>query len=364
MSGRSVCKTKIIRIIIYLPKKEEEFLYSVKLDTKNTLGKELKDFLRLKNCSINIPLNIYLITEFNEIVELDKNKSFSDIQIKTNDKIIITDKKLKVNEIDVNIETSSNAKRKMVTSSDNIFGFIPIIYTNKSKILIKNKDKFNIKNRCGCTKKKILIISIVSSLIVFLTVFLCFKLIPPSIPSSPSLPIYRHEDNLIVNISYLKDILFLYENNRIYKMISNQKGKEENTETEQLLNADIFFIIRNKITKFNITTKNYYSGYLGILSMEFKNKTDQIHVIYDKRIDKIFNIKKNIGKKEPNLTYIGENGNLCLAKIEFSENGEITNISYPSQNITFAYMQYIKDYAKLIIQKFQLIYIQIILTNL
>ena len=112
MSGRSVCKTKIIRIIIYLPKKEEEFLYSVKLDTKNTLGKELKDFLRLKNCSINIPLNIYLITEFNEIVELDKNKSFSDIQIKTNDKIIITDKKLKVNEIDVNIETSSNAKKK------------------------------------------------------------------------------------------------------------------------------------------------------------------------------------------------------------------------------------------------------------
>ena len=351
MSGRSVCKTKIIRIIIYLPKKEEEFLYSVKLDTKNTLGKELKDFLRLKNCSINIPLNIYLITEFNEIVELDKNKSFSDIQIKTNDKIIITDKKLKVNEIDVNIETSSNAKRKMVTSSDNIFGFIPIIYTNKSKILIKNKDKFNIKNRCGCTKKKILIISIFSSLIVFLTVFLCLKLIPPSIPSSPSLPIYRHEDNLIVNISYLKDILFLYENNRIYKMISYQKGKEKNTETEQLLNADIFFIIRNKITKFNITTKNYYSGYLGILSMEFKNKTDQIHVIYDKRIDKIFNIKKNIGKKEPNLTYIGENGNLCLAKIEFSENGEITNISFPSQNITFAYMQYIKDYAKLIIPK-------------
>jgi hypothetical protein len=102
-------------------------------------------------------------------------------------------------------------------------------------------------------------------------------LIPPSIPSSPSLPIYRHEDNLIVNISYLKDILFLYENNRIYKMISYQKGKEKNTETEQLLNADIFFIIRNKITKFNITTKNYYSGYLGILSMEFKNKTDQIN---------------------------------------------------------------------------------------
>jgi hypothetical protein len=142
-------------------------------------------------------------------------------------------------------------------------------------------------------------------------------LIPPSIPLSPSPPIYRHEDNLIVNITYLKDILFLYENNRIYKMISNQKGKEENAETEQILNADIFFIIRNKITKFNITTKNYYSGYLGILSMEFKNKTDQIHVIYDKRIDKIFNIKKNIGKKEPNLTYIGENGNLCLAKIEF-----------------------------------------------
>ena len=134
-------------------------------------------------------------------------------------------------------------------------------------------------------------------------------------------------------------------------MISNQKGKEENAETEQILNADIFFIIRNKITKFNITTKNYYSGYLGILSMEFKNKTDQINVIYDKRIDKIFNIKKNIGKKEPNLTYIGENGNLCLAKIEFSENGEITNISFPSQNITFAYMQYIKDYAKLIIPK-------------
>ena len=351
MSGKSVSKTKIIRIIIYLPKKEEEILYSVKLDSKNTLGKELKDFLRLKNCSINIPLNIYLITELNEIEELDNNKRFSDIEMKTGDKIIITDKKLKVNEDDVNNETNSNTKRNMVTSPDNIFGLLPIIYTNKSKILIKNKDKFNFKNRCGCTKKKLLIISIVSSLIVFLTIFLCLKLIPPSIPSSPSPPIYRHEDNLIVNITYLKDILFLYENNRIYKMISNQKGKEENAETEQILNADIFFIIRNKITKFNITTKNYYSGYLGILSMEFKNKTDQIHVIYDKRIDKIFNIKKNIGKKEPNLTYIGENGNLCLAKIEFSENGEITNISFPSQNITFAYMQYIKDYAKLIIPK-------------
>ena len=72
----------------------------------------------------------------------------------------------------------------------------------------------------------------------------------------------------------------------------------------------------------NNKTKSWYKGFLGISNMAIKNETNDIQIIYDKNLNKIFNIMNNKKIKEPNLTYIGDNGNLCFAKINFFENGE------------------------------------------
>ena len=80
--------------------------------------------------------------------------------------------------------------------------------------------------------------------------------------------------------------------------------------------------------------------------MTFRNETGDMLMIYDKKLNNML----DENNKNANLSYIGENGNLCFVKISFYKNGEIKNISYPD-NFSLSFMEYIKEYSQLIIPK-------------
>lgn len=332
MSERKLKENTIINLTVNLGNKNANFLFTWKFNEEKALDKVLKDFLRLKNFPINIPYKIYLISILNKTEELDKYTIISKIEINPGDELLISDK------IYSNIAEASD----------------DIIYNVKS---FKEHKKRNIKNVHKSKFKiflKPLIISITCLILIGgIGILLKFYILKKNKKDNNNY-ITRRENNLVIKINYIIDVLYLYESNKIYKMKNEQKIKEKNSESEQQLMADIYFLIKNKKIVFNDTsndTKIIYTGFLGISNMNIKNETDNIQIIYDKEINKIFNIKSNKKIKEPNLTYIGEKGNLCFAKFNFFENGDIINISYPYKNISISYMQYIEDYSKLIIPK-------------
>ena len=57
------------------------------------------------------------------------------------------------------------------------------------------------------------------------------------------------------------------------------------------------------------------------------NETDDMLTIYDKQLNKYLNYNQT-NLTVPDLKYIGEEGNLCVVKIEVYLNVEIKNIIY------------------------------------
>ena len=344
MLRRTINENAIINVIIELKGIKYEYLFNLKLDKEKSLEKEFRDFIRLKNHYINSIYYIYLSRNQNIIKELDKKEQISKSGIKTQDTVIITDKKIKLN---------SQEKAITLSGFDNSTRSNEFIYLDKSLY----RKKRNIKNiPITKIKKKywliLILISICLMLIIgWLLYYFIFSKKKKKI--SENSPLFEKED-LIIKINYLSDILYKYENNKILKMIGGQKNKESNNTTkEQLFYADIFFIIRKHfLENNNITniTKNLFSGYLGIFNMTIQNETNNIQLIYDKKINKILNLYKNKNYKTQNLIE-DEKENSCFVKIDFYENGEILNISYPLNKFSMSYMQYIRDYVKLIIPK-------------
>ena len=346
MIGRKLNENVIVNVIIDLKGTKYEYLFNLKLDKKNSIGKEFKDFVRLKNHKIPSIYYLYLSRNQNIIKELDKNEQLSKSDIKTGDKVIISDKIIKINSKEKTIKLSKFDNLE----TNNEFVYSPKLY-NKKKRNIKNKQikKF--------TKKFWIILALISIFILLTIGALLYHFVfskkktPPENP-----PVLLEKEDLIVNINYPIDILFKYENNKLIKMKSEKKTKNDTSSKEQLLNADVFFIIRkHSVENDNLTniTRNLFSGYLGIFNMIIKNETNDIQIMHDKQVDQIINLlSKNKNEKKPNLSYIEEEkNNLCFVKIEFYENGEIINITYPSNFFSLSNMQYIKDYAKLIIPK-------------
>ena len=58
----------------------------------------------------------------------------------------------------------------------------------------------------------------------------------------------------------------------------------------------------------------WFFWYFKFLNMTFRKETGHMIMIYDKKLNNILN-ENNI--QNPNLSYIGENGNLCFVKIDF-----------------------------------------------
>ena len=235
--------------------------------------------------------------------------------------------------IDLIDEIDNNSNREFIYTIDKIL--------NHNNNEIKEYKK----------KKKFVIISIIICSILIIIGGIIYYLISKKEKKEAD---ELENDDLIININYKTDILYKYENNKVFKMKGENKFRENNSTKEMMHLADIFFIIRKHFRERNYITnkaKNRYSGFLGILNLKIQNESNNIQVIYDKQLDKIFNINNNEYKNDPNLTYFEEKGNLCFAKIDFYENGEIISISYPINNFNLSYMEYIKEYAELIIPK-------------
>ena len=72
MLGRNIINNVIIEIIVELNGKKSEYLFTLKSNKETTIGKELKDFLRLKNYKVNSTYHIYLFREQKIIKELEQ----------------------------------------------------------------------------------------------------------------------------------------------------------------------------------------------------------------------------------------------------------------------------------------------------
>ena len=289
-------------------------------------------------------MTLFIIYIYQKIIkELDKEEQLSKSGIKTKDTVIIIDKKLEVN---------SEEKEIKLSGFDDSERNNAYIYSEKSHHLkrrnIKNKPKAKLK------KKYLLIFILIPiCLMIIIGWLLYYFIFYKKKKIYENSPLFE-KDDLIVKINYLTDILYKYENNKILKMKGGQKNKEGNTTKEQMLFADIFFIIRRHILENNNMTnitKKWFSGYLGIFNMTLQNETNNIQLIYDKKLNKILNLDRNNFKNQNQRILKEDEIELCFVKIDFYENGEILNISYPLNNFSMSYMQYIRDYAKLIIPK-------------
>ena len=75
--------------------------------------------------------------------------------------------------------------------------------------------------------------------------------------------------------------------------------------------------------------KELFTGYIGLLNHTIINETDNMITVYDKKLNEYLNNK--IDKKSQHLKYVGNNGTLYFAKIEFYLNGEIKKFYLPKK---------------------------------
>ena len=144
---------------------------------------------------------------------------------------------------------------------------------------------------------------------------------------------------------------------------SNKKETEMKLEGEKIskkdssqglwMTSDFIFIVRDeKVEKdeLKLIEKNVYTGYIAFLNLTSHNKTNDMMIIYDKTLNKILsnNSLRNLDKAD--LKYIGEDDNICFAKIEFYLNGDIKNY-YPFKGMSKTEFSFIEEISKLIIPK-------------
>jgi len=232
MIRRTINENVIINVIIELKGIKSEYPFLLKFDKEKSLGREFKDFTRLKNLRIDSIYYIYLSRNQKIIKELDKEELLSKSGIKTKDTVIITDKKLEVNSIEKKIQLSGFDD----SERNNAY-----IYPEKSYYIkrrnIKNKPKEKLN------KKYLLILILIPiCLMIIIGWLLYYFIFYKKKKISENSPPFEKED-LIVKINYLTDILYKYENNKILKMKGGQKNKEGNITKEQMLFADIYFLL-------------------------------------------------------------------------------------------------------------------------
>ena len=353
MKEKQISSNIIVKLIYKIDNENKEYLFIIKKENDLSVDNAIKDFFKLNNITIIPPYYLYL--KRNNIIkkELDKNEIITKINLKTNDEIIISSNKLIINLYEETIDSDNYINEKNYVQPT-----YETIYKKKdfNKRSIKNKTKINLTNNNNNKKtinKKLLLLFIAFGIFLLLVaaslvyVFLFYKKNKKDNKEEKAIV---EKENLAIDIKYKLDVLYKYENNKMTKMSGGEGTNRYTKEIMQL--ADIFFIIEKEFDddiKEQNLTKKWYRGFIGILNLTIRNKTDDILVIYDKKLNNILNENKNYQK--PNLSYIGEEGNLCFAIIDFYKNGEIKDISYPKNNFSLSFMEYIKEYSQLIIPK-------------
>ena len=173
---------------------------------------------------------------------------------------------------------------------------------------------------------------------------------------------YQKEE-LVANISYNSDIIYWYESNKKIRMIVEGFNISESDSIKSLEQyMDFIFIIRNKYFEIenNITQKNWFTGYLGILNITINNGTNNMTILYDKKLNDIIKKEKNKNKlrnlnnednsNNLNNDFIVDNDTHTFIKIDFYENGEIKNIHLPNK-FKISNMVFFNNIIKLMIPK-------------
>ena len=108
----------------------------------------------------------------------------------------------------------------------------------------------------------------------------------------------------------------------------NETNEDSNQSIDQYI--DFVFILRNKHFEIenNITQKNWFSGYIGILNITINNGTDDMMIFYDNNLNKYIN-KESYNKYKTNLIsdntslnndYTEENDTSCFIRVSFLSN--------------------------------------------
>ena len=158
---------------------------------------------------------------------------------------------------------------------------------------------------------------------------------------------YKKEE-LIIKKNYPVDLLLKFDS---LKTTEIQIEGENNSKLYINETFDFIFIVRQKMIekdRQNFIEKEHFIGYIALLNHTMINETHNIVTVYDKKLNEYLNSNKLINEKSQDLKFIGNNGNLCFAKIEFYLNGEIKNYSIP-KDFSEENFVFIDDISQLII---------------
>ena len=328
------------------------------LDKNQTLEKQFFNILISKEKEIEninryqIKFYYYLLKREIEEKELQGKYTLSELNIKDNDNIIITNYKKEIQKIKKNTFTTMNFNlneslqtSKQGLSSHNINNNIEKL--NIKDISEKNRKYLSKYNKC---KKIIKILIIIFILLLILVGIVLHIILSHKIPKIPLHPAVNYkEEELIIYKNYTPNLLMRYQSRK--ETLLKAKGDSiQNNISERNLSqiSDFFFLIREgHIEEDNINSiqKKYYTGYIAFLNITLRNSTKDMVTVYDKFLNNYFKLK-NI----PDLQYIGEQGNLCFVKLEFYQNGEIKNYFIPN-NFSTDDFSYIENVAQLILTK-------------
>ena len=328
------------------------------LDKNQTLEKQFFNILISKEKEIEninryqIKFYYYLLQAEGEKKELQGKYTLSELNIKDNDNIIITNYKKEIQKIKKNTFTTMNFNlneslqtSKQGLSSHNINNNIEKL--NIKDISEKNRKYLSKYNKC---KKIIKILIIIFILLLILVGIVLHIILSHKIPKIPLHPAVNYkEEELIIYKNYTPNLLMRYQS-RKETLLKAQGDSIQNNISERNLSqiSDFFFLIREgHIEEDNINSiqKKYYTGYIAFLNITLRNSTRDMVTVYDKFLNNYFKLE-NI----PDLQYIGEQGNLCFVKLEFYQNGEIKNYFIPN-NFSTDDFSYIENVAQLILTK-------------
>jgi len=296
-------------------KKIENRIISINLE--NTLNHEIYKFFEIFNIEITGKYYLYLMKKNHIEKALQEDLTGLELGLKEGDNILVS--------------------------------YLPNIKK------INEKLSFNYQNKNKKIKIiKIIILTIISLLLIsgIISIIILMKR-------------KKKEETSIENDNFQKEKLIIekyYPNNLFMRFKSRKESimkaegegfKEENSTYNFSQISDFLFIVRKNYTEKDINNKiqkEYYTGYIAFLNVTLKNKTDDMITVYDKTLNNFININNIQRLEEDELKYVGKEGNLCFAKLEFYQNGEIRNYYLPN-GFEINNFPYIEDIARLIIPK-------------
>ena len=319
------------------------------------LYKIFKVFLVRDNIQLDEKYIFYLKRNGEIVKKLSRDKKLNELQLKKNDEIFVSYNEFKIIDNEIRLGANSIDIRDNKTSERNNGSESSRKWKNKN-----SQNNFNKRN----IKKVLFYLGIILFFIIVALFILLLKYLKksPTIEEDDNNEINRKNVNIENPIEYKKEKIIIKKSYPLHYLLrfDSRKSTEieiegENSTIQNILEInDFIFIVReNKPEKddINLIEKELYVGYIGLLNHTMINETDEVISIYDKKLNEYINDNMNLKNGNINaLKFIGEEGNLCFAKIYFYLNGEIKKYYLPNGFLESDFT-YIEDITLLIIPK-------------